>query len=80
MSQDRFMALNWCLYLTHGSTYVQDCNAPRYDKMGQIQWLVNEVHRNFHKYYDIGKFFMIIGYKEKYYLACQYVPKNPRKW
>ena len=53
---------------------MQDCNAPIYEKMEQIQWLANEVQENFQKYFDLGKFLksndeMMIGYMVKYCMA-----------
>ena len=48
--------------------------------MGQTHWLVDEVKENFRSPYNLGKFLTInelmIGYKEKYCLARQYMLKN----
>ena len=41
------MDLTRCLHITNASTYVRDQNAPRYDKMGQMHWLVDEVREKF---------------------------------
>lgn len=59
---------------------VQDRNAPGYDKMGQLRWLLDHLRGAFKREWTLGKFItvdeMMIGYKGSYCPARQYLPQK----
>jgi hypothetical protein len=61
------------------------CMIPHYrDKIGQVQWLIDEIREAHKKAYRLGKFIcideMVVQYKDKYCPLKQYMPKKPEKW
>jgi len=84
MSHNRYQLFTRCLHITNPSTYVRDKTMPGYNKMGQVRWLINAIHKNCMKSWNVGKFVtideMMICYKGTYCLARQYMPQKPLKW
>ena len=62
------MALNKCLHITNLVEYVKDKELPNYDKLGQVQWLVNAIRDSCKRVWKLEKFCifdkMMIRYKE----------------
>jgi hypothetical protein len=83
-TRDRFQAITKYLHITNSATYVTNREEPGYDKMGQVHWLVDEIHQAFMREYTLGKFVtvdeMLIRYKGSYCPARQYMPMKPYKW
>jgi hypothetical protein len=84
MTRQRFEALTRCLHLTNPAMYVRDKDAPRYDKMDQLRWLINAIRESCKKAWNLGKFLtidkMMIRYKGSYCPSRQYMPNKPEKW
>jgi hypothetical protein len=61
-----------------------DSTSPQYDKMDQCHWLINSIRDACRKVWNVAKMCtmdeMMVRYKEKYCLACHYMPKKPIKW
>jgi hypothetical protein len=57
---------------------------PCYDKLRQVQWLVEEIRNAYMKKWYLGKFLtndkMMVCYKGSYSPIRQYLPKKPEKW
>jgi hypothetical protein len=72
------MALNKCLHITNPIEYVREKEVPNYDKLGQVQWLVNATRDSCKTVWKLGKFCtideIIIKYKGTYYPLRQYMP------
>jgi hypothetical protein len=84
MTRKRFEALTRCLHITNPARYVRENDAPGYDKMGQLKWLINAIRESCKKAWNLGKFLaideMMIRYKGSYCPLCQYMPNKPEKW
>jgi hypothetical protein len=70
MTRKRFMALDKCLHITNPAEYVREKGLPGYDKLGQVQWLVNAIRDSCKKVWKLEKFCtideMMIRYKGIY--------------
>ena len=67
-------------------TYVKviDRDALKYDKIGQMRWLVDGIQEWCKLVWCPGKHLkvdeMMIQYKGTYSPICKYMPKKPQKW
>jgi hypothetical protein len=84
MSQNHFNALIRCFHITNPTTYVSEKYLPRYDKLGQIRWLVNKIQESCKRVWKLGKICtideMMIRYKGTYCPLRQYMPQKPQTW
>ena len=59
-------------------------NAPDYDKMGQLYWLLDHLRGAFKQKWTLGKFItvdeMMISYKGSNCPVRQYLPQKSQKW
>ena len=46
MTRKCFEALTRCLHITNPARYVREKDAPGYDKMGQLKWLINAIRES----------------------------------
>ena len=84
MSRDWFFELQRCLHITNPSTYEHIAREDeRYDKMRQVQWLVDKVRDTCMRSWIPEKFLtideMMVQYKGTYCPAQQYMPIKPQK-
>jgi hypothetical protein len=85
MTRERFIELRRCLHITDPGTYEHIPKGdPRYDKLRQVRWFVEEIRKACMREWSLGKFLtidkMMVRYKGSYCPIRQYMPKKPEKW
>ena len=85
MTQDRFSQLRRSSHIINPDSYEHiERRDPRYDKMRQVKWLVNEVREACMRKWILGEFLtidkMMVRYKGTYCSIRQYMPRKPQKW
>jgi hypothetical protein len=85
MTRERFIELRRCLHNTDLGTYEHIPKGdPRYDKLRQVRWVVEEIRKACMREWSLGKFLtideMMVRYKGSYSPIRQYMPKKPEKW
>ena len=85
MNRGRFFHLRRCLHITNPAEYDHiERDRPQYDKMRQVQWLVEKIREACMQTWRLGKFLivdeMMVRYKGTYCPTWQYMPKKPQKW
>jgi hypothetical protein len=85
MTRKQFVELHRCLHITNPATYKHmEKGEPKYDKLKQVRWLINEIRNACMREWSLEKFVtideMMVCYKGSYNLIRQHMPKKPEKW
>jgi hypothetical protein len=84
-TRERFMAIRKCLHITDPTSYAPvELGEERFDKIRQVQWLVDKIRNACKVVWSLGKYLaideMMIRYKGSYSPIRQYMPNKPQKW
>jgi hypothetical protein len=85
MTRELFIELRRCLHIIDPGTYKHIPKGdPCYDKLRQVQWLIEEICKACMREWSLGKFLtideMMVRYKGSYSPIRQYMLKKPEKW
>jgi hypothetical protein len=69
-SRDRFQQITKCLHISNPNSYVATRREPRYDKMGQVRRLVDDIRRVRMREWNLGKYVTVDEMMIRKLLPC----------
>lgn len=81
MTRDRFLHILKCLHIQPKGSLIRDKLDKRYDPIGQIRWLLENLVKNYQKSWNSSPFLCVdesmVAYNGKYCSFKQYMPMKP---
>jgi hypothetical protein len=81
MTREQFQHLLRLIHVTNKDTFVTDKSSPKYDPIGKIRWLLENLVKNYRAHFNPSEFICadesMIQYNGRYCVVIQYMPLKP---